>query len=109
MMHMRYFLKEQEYLLVYIIKNQLSKLTFHSFLHSHLICPMLTDWLNPSHYPLTCLHHFFCLSDADRAAGDSLDPLYCYYCWKCHRALLYMEKEAEISNDLLCYTAGNHR
>lgn len=59
MMHMRYFLKEQEYLLVYIIKNQLSKLTFHSFLHSHLICPMLTDWLNPSHYPLTCLHHFF--------------------------------------------------
>lgn len=37
----------------------MSKLTFHSFLHFHLICPMLTDWLNPSYYPLTCLHDFF--------------------------------------------------
>lgn len=52
---------------------------------------------------------FSLLSIADRAAGDSLDSLHCHNRWKCHSALLYLEEEAEISNDLLCYSAGNHR
>jgi len=52
---------------------------------------------------------FSLLSNADRAAGDSLDSLYRHNCWKRHRPLLYLEEEAEISNDLLRYTVGNHR